>query len=62
MGNLPVLDSAGRVMATSVLYASGYKPPTYARRPRTFDTTLNLPSGAAAIAFGSYVKQSAGHR
>jgi len=59
---LHILDSAGRVMETSVLYASGYKPPTYLRRPSTFDTTLNLPSGAAAIAFSSYIKQSAGHR
>ena len=38
-------------MDTSVLYASGFRPPTYIRRPERFDTTLALPPGAAAIAF-----------
>lgn len=59
---LNILDSAGHVMDTSVLYASGFKPPTFVRRARDFDTTLPLPPGAAAIAFSSSVQASRGHR
>ena len=59
---LNFLDSSGNVMDSTVLYASGFKPPTYIRRPGSFDTTLTLPPGAAAIAFGSAVQTSRGHR
>ncbi len=59
---LHLLDSAGHVMDTSVLYASGFRPPTYIRRPESFDTTLALPPGAAAIAFTSFIQPSAGHK
>jgi hypothetical protein len=59
---LNILDSAGHVMDTSVLYSSGFKPPTFVRRARGFDTTLPLPPGAAAIAFSSSVQASRGHR
>lgn len=59
---LHLLDSTGRVMEKSVLYASGFKPSTYLRRPRTFDTRVALPPGAASMAFSSYVKRSAGRR
>jgi hypothetical protein len=57
---LHLLDSTGGVIDSSVLYASGFKPPSYLRRPRTFDVTLALPPGAAAIAFSSMVQPSRG--
>ena len=59
---LHLLDGSGHLIDRSVLYASGYKPPTFIRRPRTFDITLELPDGVAAIAFSSHVKHSAGRR
>jgi len=59
---LHILDSAGHDMDTAVLYTSGFKPSNYIRRPRTFDTTLPLPPGAAAIAFTAFVQPSAGHK
>ena len=60
--SLDILNSAGHVMDTSVLYASGFRPPTYIRRPGRFDTTLALPPGAAAIAFTAFIQPSAGHK
>jgi hypothetical protein len=59
---LNFIDNTGRVIEKKVLYASGYKRPTYIRRPSTFDTTLPLPPGAVAIAFSSYVQASSGRR
>ena len=59
---LNFLDNAGNVLDKKILYASGYRRDVYVRRPSTFDTTLPLPPGTAAIAFSSYVKPSAGRR
>ena len=59
---LNFLDNAGNVLDKEILYASGYRRDVYVRRPSTFDTTLPLPPGTAAIAFSSYVKPSAGRR
>lgn len=59
---LNFLDSTGNVLDRKILYASGYRRDVYVRRPSTFDTTLPLPAGTAAIAFSSYVKPSAGRR
>ena len=59
---LNFLDNAGNVLDREILYASGYRRDVYFRRPSTFDTTLSLPPGTAAIAFSSYVKPSAGRR
>lgn len=59
---LYLLGSAGRVIDNSVLYASGYKPSPFIRHPSTFDTTLTLPAGAAAIAFGSHVQPRRGRK
>jgi len=59
---LNFLDNAGNVLDQKILYASGYRRDVLVRRPSTFDTTLPLPPGTAAIAFSSYVKPSAGRR
>ena len=59
---LHLLDSAGRVIDRSVLYASGYKPSSYIRRPSTWDISLALPPEAAAMAFSAHVQPSAGRR
>ena len=59
---LNFLDNAGNVLDKEILYASGYRRDVYVRRPSTFDATLSLPPGTAAIAFSSYVKPSAGRR
>ncbi len=59
---LHLLDSSGHLIDRSVLYASGNRRDVYFRRPRTFDITLKLPDGVAAIAFSSYVKLSSGRR
>jgi hypothetical protein len=59
---LNFLDNAGNVLDKKILYASGYRRDVYVRRPSTFDTTLPLPPGTAAIAFSSFVKPSAGRR
>ena len=59
---LNFLDNAGNVLDKKILYASGFRRDVYVRRPSTFDTTLPLPPGTAAIAFSSSVKPSAGRR
>jgi len=59
---LNFLDNAGNVLDREILYASGYRRDVFVRRPSTFDTTLPMPPGTAAIAFSSYVKPSAGRR
>lgn len=56
------VDDAGRVISKTILYASGYRPPTGTRRPATFDIILNLSPDTTAIAFSSHVIASRGRR
>ena len=59
---LLALDSLGKAISRTVVYASGYRRSVYFRQSWGFEKFVNLPPETATMAFHAYTRRSRGRK